>query len=209
MTKPDINNILDEYVQITAELTKLKNYVYELRDSSLVDMNNAQSNEEKKIYFNKFRDEVDQLRNNKEFTKKYKSLKKKQIEIKNLLLKYDSTYTEQSKSSIPKLSTSSCVSKHTLQHIRDATFMSNNLCEQELKSNQINQTKQNKIVNVDCDISGMITEMLNKYENGTTIIPTDPELQIHNLFSHKNKLDRSNNIIIFKNLLKPATKAST
>src|SRR5579872_3326130 len=107
MTKPDINNILDEYVQITAELTKLKNYVYELRDSSLVDMNNAQSNEEKKIYFNKFRDEIDQLRNNKEFIKKYKSLKKKQIEIKNLLLKYDNTYTEQNKSSIPKLSISS------------------------------------------------------------------------------------------------------
>lgn len=197
MTKPDINNILDEYVQITAELAKLKNYVYELRDSSLANMNNAQSNEEKKICFNKFRDDIDQLRNNKEFIKKYKSLKKKQIEIKSLLLKYD-THTESNKLCIPKQSIPSRTSKHVLQHTRHTPLVSNNSFEQDIKSNKTDQIKQNEKVNVDCNISNMITEMLNKYENGTTI-PTDPELQIHNIFSHKNKLDRSNNIIIYKN----------
>lgn len=165
MTKPNINYILDEYVSVTNELKKLKEYVYELRDISLNNINNADSDEEKKMFYNKFKQDIDQIKNNKDFIKKYRSLKKKQNELIKLIEKLNTVDTVDNKSTIVNLN-------------------NNN----KIKNKLINSVNNNH------DISGMINEMLNKYENTTIHIPLDPDLLFNNLFSRKNKSQKLDNI---------------
>ena len=82
-------DLLNEYCEITRELEKIRNKVAVLRDFTGEQMTNAKSEKEKDIIFLRFKKELKKIEQDPNMKKKYKTLKKNQIEIRNKILQFD------------------------------------------------------------------------------------------------------------------------
>jgi hypothetical protein len=82
MSKKDL---LDEYHSIKSELDKLNTTVELIRQDTKTKLENAKYDHEKDKIFTEFRNNIDNIKNDKELKKKYKQLKIRQNEILILL----------------------------------------------------------------------------------------------------------------------------
>jgi DNA-binding ferritin-like protein len=85
----DINDLLEEHVKLSIEIKQIKQSVYDLCNKYHKQIELETDNDKKKIIFENYNNNLDKLRNNVEFTQKYKSLKKRKKEIvKSIKKKY-------------------------------------------------------------------------------------------------------------------------
>lgn len=75
-------DILDEYVKITITIDKIESY----KENTFNKIKNARSKKEFNKYYELFKRDMLKLKENDKLVKKYKQLKRRQYEIKKILL---------------------------------------------------------------------------------------------------------------------------
>ena len=78
--------LLDEYVKITMAIENVQNKINQYKKKVENIINNTESNQEKRIYIEEFKTVMMKIKNDNEITKKYRTLRKRQNELKKIFL---------------------------------------------------------------------------------------------------------------------------
>ena len=86
MTQSDEYDILDEYVDITIKIREIQGIINRYRNTAKRDLRKARTEREQNKIIETFKENIDRIKQNDAITKTYKKLRKRQSEIRNILL---------------------------------------------------------------------------------------------------------------------------
>ncbi|VBB17976.1 hypothetical protein YASMINEVIRUS_439 [Yasminevirus sp. GU-2018] len=107
-------SLLDEYVKVTMAIEKVQNKISQYKETIEKQIENAKNSEEEEMYIDEFRRFTQNIKNDHEITNKYRQLKKRQRELRDLLtLQQNSQLSTQSLSQSVSQSPSQSLQSHS------------------------------------------------------------------------------------------------